>query len=685
MLERLDAFDALTTACACDFRGNAGRSRQPDPKAALLAVAIEACAGVNPGLGEDEQLARAEAIARAFCSQRGSDAEVWPHPRAAFRAMIRAKRIAVPVRRLDPILIDRIAAGEVVERPSSAVKELVENALDAGARRIDVAIEDGGKKLIRVIDDGCGMDEADLRLAVERHATSKIPDGDLFNIATLGFRGEALPSIAAVSSLTIETRAAGAPHGLRLCVEAGESRGVSASAWPQGTRIEARDLFAATPARLKFLKSERSETAAAADVVKRLAMAHPAVRFGFAGGGGFDYAACAADAAGRARRLAQAMGEEFAANAVEIDAEREGFRLTGLAGLPTFNRANAAMQHFFVNGRPVRDRRLFGAMRAAYLDFMSPDRHPVLALFLEGDPRAIDVNVHPAKAEVRFQDPGLVRGLIVGALKQALTSAGHRGASNGARSFAAFSAPRFRPAPAANWDLAASPSAPPGFAEEPQARFDPGPPQADARGAESPIAPRDFEAPLGAARAQLHETYIIAQTRDGLVIVDQHAAHERLVYERLKRQREAEGVARQMLLIPAVVELDAARRDALTPALAELAALGLVLEPFGPGAMLVRETPAVLGEVDAARLVADIADLLAEEGDARALSRRLDHVLATCACHRSVRAGRRLTPQEMNALLREMEATPGSGQCNHGRPTYVELRLADIERLFGRR
>ncbi|HXY58732.1 MAG TPA: DNA mismatch repair endonuclease MutL [Methylocystis sp.] len=590
----------------------------------------------------------------------------------------------MPVRRLDPILIDRIAAGEVVERPSSAVKELVENALDAGARRIEVAIENGGKRLIRVIDDGCGMDEADLALAVERHATSKIPDGDLFNIATLGFRGEALPSIAAVSNLSIDTRATGAAHGLSLRVDAGVKRAISPSSWPQGTRIEARDLFAATPARLKFLKIERTETSATAEVVRRLAMAHPAVRFSFAGNGGFDYAACESSAAGRARRLAQAMGEEFVANAVEIDAEREGFRLTGLAGLPAFNRGNAQMQHVYVNGRPVRDKQLFGAMRAAYLDFLGSDRYPVLALFLDGDPRSIDVNVHPAKAEVRFEDPGLVRGLIVGALKQALSGAGHRGANDAARALGAFAVRNYRPQPAANWDLRQSPSAPPGFSENPQARFDAGSPQADARASTAPLALQE-EAPLGAARAQLHETYIVAQTRDGIVIVDQHAAHERIVYEKLKRQREASGVARQMLLIPVVVDLDRARLDALTPALGELAELGLVLEPFGPGAVLVRETPAALGELDAARLVADIADLLAEEGDARGLSRRLDHVLADCACRHSVRAGRRLTPQEMNALLREMEATPGAGQCNHGRPTYVELKLADIEKLFGRR
>ncbi len=604
----------------------------------------------------------------------------------------------MPVRRLDPILVDRIAAGEVVERPSSAVKELIENALDAGAKRIDVAIEDGGRKLIRVIDDGCGMDEHDLILAIERHATSKIPDGDLTHIGTLGFRGEALPSIAAVSNLSIDTRAQGAEHGFAIHVEAGEKRALRASNWPRGTRIEAHDLFAATPARLKFLKTDRSETAAVADVVKRLAMARSDVRFAFSAGGGtgFDYPACEPDETGQARRIAQVLGEEFVANAIPIDAAREDFRLAGLAGLPTFNRANAQMQYVYVNGRPVRDKQLSGAMRAAYLDFLAHDRHPALVLFLEGDYAAIDVNVHPAKAEVRFCDPGLVRGLVVGALKQALSGALHRGSnSNASRALDMISAGGatrwdWRPAPPANWDARLSPNAPPefarqGFAEGAQASFTPGPPAADTSAQIAAISPQDLDAPLGAARAQLHETYIVAQTRSGLVIVDQHAAHERLVYEKLKRQREASGVARQILLIPAVVELDAARLDALAPAVAELAELGLVIEPFGAGAVLVRETPAILGEIDAAKLVADIADLLAEEGDARALSRRLDHVLATCACHHSVRAGRRLAPQEMNALLREMETTPGAGQCNHGRPTYVELKLSDIERLFGRK
>ena len=619
----------------------------------------------------------------------------------------------MPVRRLDPVLVDRIAAGEVIERPAAAVKELVENALDAGATRIDVAIEAGGRRLIRVVDDGCGMDENDLALAVERHATSKIPDGDLTNIATLGFRGEALPSIAAVADLTIDTRAAHAPHGLSIRVEAGERRGLGASNWPRGTRIEARDLFAATPARLKFLKTDRTETAAVVDVVKRLAMAHPQTRFALAADDGalIDYPACGADAAARARRIAQVLGEEFRANAFELAAERGDARLSGLAGLPTYHRGNAQWQYVYVNGRPVKDKLFSGAIRAAYMDYLASDRHPALALFIDCEPGSVDVNVHPAKAEVRFADPGLVRGLVVGALKQALAAMSHRSSSASARtaidmlsrSARAASSSGSRGSPPAHWNLGRSPAAPAGFSpagfsERGQAAFDVGTPAVDTRPHEKASsveegwqdaappepAPPD-SAPLGAARAQLHETYIIAQTRDGLVIVDQHAAHERLVYEKLKRQRAESGVARQMLLIPVVVDLDETRMNALTPAFDELAGLGLVLESFGPGAVLVRETPSILGEIDHKRLVADIADLLAEDGDARGLSRRLDHVLATCACHHSVRAGRRLSAAEMNALLRDMETTPGAGQCNHGRPTYVELKLADIERLFGRK
>ena len=598
----------------------------------------------------------------------------------------------MPIRRLDPILIDRIAAGEVVERPASAVKELVENALDAGAAAIEVVIEAGGRRLIRVSDDGCGMGADDLALAVERHATSKLPDGDLSAIATLGFRGEALPSIASVAQLRIVTRAKGAAHGHAIRVDAGRKHAVTPASGAQGAIIEARDLFAATPARLKFLKTDRAEAQAVSDVVKRLAMARPDVRFSFAQdhGAGFDYAACGAGEAGLLARLAQVLGKDFRDNALAVDAEREGVRLTGFAGLPTFNRANAQAQYLFVNGRPVRDKVLQGALRAAYMDYLSHDRHPSVALFLECDPHEVDVNVHPAKAEVRFRDPGLVRGLMIGALREVLAGALHRASTTGgARTLAAlqprgFGGSVYRAPPPTEWDWRRSPAAPgmPGFGEQAQAPYAT-PPQADIRAPEAP--PGADAAPLGAARAQLHDTYIVAQTQDGMVIVDQHAAHERLVYERLKRERAASGIERQMLLIPLVVDLDAADVDRLVGAADALAGLGLVVEAFGPGAIVVREVPALLKDGDITALARDLADRLAEDDGALPLEKRLDHALATMACHNSVRAGRRLRPEEMNALLREMEATPGAGQCNHGRPTYVELKLSEIERLFGRR
>ena len=600
------------------------------------------------------------------------------------------------VRRLDPILVDRIAAGEVVERPASAVKELVENALDAGARRVDVAIEQGGRRLIRVIDDGSGMSEADLALAVERHATSKLPDGDLSNIATLGFRGEALPSIASVATLDIATRAAGVDHGVALRVDQGVKRPPAPAAQPQGTRVEVRDLFAATPARLKFLKSDRAEARAIADVLQRLSMAHPDVRFSLAGPDvtGFDYAACTNDEDGRLRRLAQVLGADFRDNALAVDAMREGVRLTGFAGLPTFHKANALSQYLYVNGRPVRDKLIAGALRAAYADYLPSGRHPALVLFIECDPHEVDVNVHPAKAEVRFRDSGLVRGLIVGALKQVLANALHRASSTGgaatldALARRTFSQPSYRPAATAHWDWRQSPAAPAGFAERApeQPALHAFAPAADARAHAVAPAPEALDAPLGAARAQVHDTYILAQTRDGLVIVDQHAAHERLVYERLKKQRAERGLRTQPLLIPAIVEMEPQRADMVVEAAGLLAEFGLVVESFGPGAVAVSEIPADLKNADAIRLVRDLADTLAEdERAALPLERKLDHVLATMACHHSVRAGRKLTGEEMNALLREMEATPGSGQCNHGRPTYVELKLGDIERLFGRK
>ena len=599
------------------------------------------------------------------------------------------------IRRLDPILADRIAAGEVVERPSAAVKELVENALDAGASRVDVTIEGGGQKLIRVIDDGAGMDAADLALCVERHATSKIPDGDLTNIATLGFRGEALPSIASVARLEILSRPRDGEHGSRLRVEFGEVGALAPASLAQGTRVEARDLFAATPARLKFLKSERAEAQAVADVVKRLAMAHPAVRFSLGGEGlsGFDHQACSMERDGVLTRLTQVLGRDFQDNALAVEAEREGVKLWGFAGLPTWHRANALAQYAFVNGRPVRDRQIAGAIRAAYMDFLSADRHPSLALFVECPPDRVDVNVHPAKAEVRFADPGLIRGLVIGALKQSLAEALHRATpSHAAAAVQKFTAnPQggffARPAPARDWDWRASPASPgsgPGFDESARSFYDPAP-AADARAHELAPAPDDLAAPLGAARAQIHETYIVAQTRDGLVLVDQHAAHERLVYERLKRDRAQSGVARQALLSPLVVDLNEADVGRLVEAAELLASLGLAIEPFGPGAVAVHEAPAELKIAAIEPLLRDLADSLAEEGQAAPLEKKLDHVLATMACHHSVRAGRRLAPEEMNALLREMERTPGAGQCNHGRPTYVELKLADIEKLFGRR
>jgi DNA mismatch repair protein MutL len=616
----------------------------------------------------------------------------------------------MPIHRLPPETVNRIAAGEVVERPASAVKELVENALDAGARRIEVQADQGGLSRILVADDGCGLSAAELALAVERHATSKLTPGadgeyDLLHIASLGFRGEALPSIGSVARLTLSSRARGEAGAFSLSVNGGAVGEVGPVAFPgpHGARVEVRDLFYATPARLKFMKSERAEAMAIGDEIRRQAMAHPTVGFSLDLDGRkvLRLAPEVEGPTGRLARLAAVLGHEFQDNALEIDQARDGVRLYGFAGLPTFSRGNAGHQFLFVNDRPVRDRLLAGALRAAYADFLARDRHPVAVLYVQIEPHLVDVNVHPAKAEVRFRDSSLVRGLIVGALRHSLAGAGHRAATTAAgealagfRPGALGHRPAYTPQPSAagwsasgQWRGAATAPVLPGLAQatarvelaEEGATFAPAPtaPQADV------IDLRDN--PLGAARAQLHETYIIAQTRDGLVIVDQHAAHERLVYERMKAEAEGEGVARQALLLPEVVELDPADAMRVAARADELATLGLVLEPFGPGAVLVRETPALLGETDVVGLVRDIADDLAENGAALALNERLAEVCGTMACHGSVRAGRRLAAQEMNALLRQMEATPHSGQCNHGRPTYVELKLADIERLFGRR
>jgi len=600
------------------------------------------------------------------------------------------------IRLLPPTLVNRIAAGEVIERPAAAVKELVENSIDAGAGRIELLLHDGGKSLIQVTDDGAGMTREELALAVERHATSKLPTDDLLAISSLGFRGEALPSIGAVSRLAITSRAATSDAAWRIEIEGGERREPVPASLGRGTRVEVRDLFYATPARLKFLKSTRAELDAAVDAVERLAMAHPGIGFTLSDGTRTPVKLPPIESDdGLLQRLGAVLGKEFAANALKIFAEREGLVLAGYAALPTLNRATASAQYLFVNGRPVRDKLLVGAVRGAYADFLSHDRHAMVALFLDVPSSEVDVNVHPAKSEVRFREAGMVRGLIVGALKHAMAAAGHRASTTvGVAALGAF-----QPGGGAGWrpPHASFPPAHPsrGMAEA-AAMFQA--PLADAHAGAAtaelvaPSAPAPGEVaeqadgyPLGAARAQLHGTYIVAQTADGIVIVDQHAAHERLVYERLKAALAASGLARQGLLMPEVVEVaegEAARLVAHAPALAKL---GLVLEAFGPGAVVVRETPAMLGAVDVQGLVRDLADEIVELGEGRSLEERLAEVAATMACHGSVRAGRRLSPPEMNALLREMEATPHSGQCNHGRPTYVELKLGDIERLFGRR
>ena len=610
----------------------------------------------------------------------------------------------MPVRQLSEAVVNRIAAGEVVERPASVVKELVENALDAGASRIDVLTDGGGRRLIRVTDDGEGMTRPDLALAVERHATSKLPDDDLIAISTLGFRGEALPSIGAVARLVIATRHKSEPHAWSIEVDAGVKSEPKPAALGEGTRVEVRDLFYATPARLKFLKLDRTE----AEAVRRLAMSRPDVAFTLAGEERVPvtFAATLPGATGRLKRLGDVLGADFRANAVEITGEREDVRVEGFAALPTLTRANALGQYLFVNGRPVRDKLLIGAVRAAYADYLPRDRHPLLALFVSLPAREVDVNVHPAKAEVRFRNAGLVRALIVHALKDALAREGTRAATTGGSATIAALRPATVPrGRGGGWDWRRSPARPgaprrtfavprvSGFGEPAQAAFDVGAPAADLGPAHDAPSPADAAAefadalghPLGAARAQVHDTYIVAQTRDALVIVDQHAAHERIVYEKLKAALAKSGVARQILLIPDIVELDESDVERLLERAEELKRYGLVLESFGPGAVALRETPALLGEIDGANLVRDLAEHMSEWDETLPLERRLMQVASSMACHGSVRAGRRLRPEEMNALLREMERTPNSGQCNHGRPTYVELKLADIERLFGRR
>lgn len=611
------------------------------------------------------------------------------------------------IQKLPAQTVNRIAAGEVVERPASVIKELVENAIDAGASQIDIRYEDGGRTLIVVSDDGHGMSAEDIPIALERHATSKLRasdsgEWDLLNIASLGFRGEALPSIASVSRLTLTSQVSDANEAAEVKVDGGIASSVRPA--PRlglpGTRIEVRDLFYATPARLKFLKTERSESLAISDIVKRLAMANPSV--GFTSGSqvrtSLKLIRQSGDDDGRLARLAAVLGKDFGENAVPVDQTRDGIRLSGFAGLPTFSRGNTQHQFLFVNGRPVRDRLLLGAIRGAYQDFLARDRHPVAALYLDVPPEQVDVNVHPAKTEVRFRAPGVVRGLIVTALRHALAEAGHR-ASTTVSDYALGRIQAGQGVYQYQRDYSPQPYAAPPPGMQPlidgqSARVEMHDPAQDYRApAFDPLTgeitpdqpPQTHDYPLGLARAQLHETYVVAQTADGIVIVDQHAAHERLVYERMKDAMRGEGVVRQTMLIPDIVELgetDAARVLARAD---EFAEMGLMLEPFGVGAVLVRETPAILGKINAQGLLRDLADDLSEYEEALSLKERFEHVCGTMACHGSVRAGRRLNSEEMNALLRQMEATPHSGQCNHGRPTYVELKLADIERLFGRR
>ena len=598
------------------------------------------------------------------------------------------------IRQLDDSTANRIAAGEVVERPASAVKELVENALDAGARRIRVDIAGGGKVLIRVSDDGHGMTPADLPLALSRHATSKIDGTDLLDIHSFGFRGEALPSLGSVGRLTIASRAEG-HEGAQISVEGGAPGPLRPAALNRGTQVDLRDLFFATPARLKFLRSDRAEMQAITDTMRRLAMAAPYCGFTLHDADeNRDLLRVEAEQGelfdALETRLARLMGREFTDNSLRIDVQRDGFALSGHAALPTYSRGAAVAQFLFVNGRPVRDKLLLGALRAAYSDVLARDRHPAAVLFIDCDPHLVDVNVHPAKAEVRFRDPAIARGLVVSGLKHALAGAGHRASNTvGAETLEAL-----RPEPRHyQMDFASRPSfaaardsfaaqAPQGFAQAPQELAEAPQPFTAARiePAQGPV-----ESPLGAARAQVHENYIIAQTTNGIVIVDQHAAHERLVYERLKRQSATHGIAAQALLIPEIIPLSPGDARRLTDHAPALAALGLVLEPFGGDAVAVRETPAALGTCDARALVLDILDELADLGASQALESRIDAVLSRMACHGSIRSGRQMRADEMNALLREMEATPLSGQCNHGRPTYVELKLSDIEKLFGRR
>ncbi|MEP2979374.1 MAG: DNA mismatch repair endonuclease MutL [Lentilitoribacter sp.] len=601
------------------------------------------------------------------------------------------------IKRLSDTLVNQIAAGEVVERPASVIKELVENSIDAGANRIEIATASGGKALLRVIDNGSGMRKDELRLAIERHCTSKIDDR-LDDISSLGFRGEALPSIGSVSKLNIRSRLPDAEIGYEISVNGGSVSQVRPKATNPGTLIEVRDLFFATPARLKFMKSDRAENTAIADVIKRIAIAFPHIHFSLSGPdrSSIEFKSTGED---QLARISQVLGRDFADNTIEIDAVRETISLGGYIGVPTFNRGNSLHQFAYVNGRPIQDKMVLSALRAAYSDRLPKGRYPVAVLFISLDPALVDVNVHPAKADVRFRDPQMVRGLIIGAIRQSLGISGDRSSSTAASDMiSAFRVEENTP-PSTNWQQRdfgtpqsrdwsseRSPSRPlnDGFGETPQSTFT-STEAPSARFETQEAKPDEVQKRLGAARAQIHENYILSQTEDGMIIVDQHAAHERIVYERMKKSLFSNEVAAQALLIPEIIDFSEDECDRLMQFGEDFSKLGLTIERFGPGAIAVRETPAILGETDASALLRQLSDEIAEWDDASGLAQKLEAVASTMACHGSIRSGRRMQADEMNALLRQMENTPGSGQCNHGRPTYIELGLEEIEKLFSRR
>ncbi|WP_455475929.1 DNA mismatch repair endonuclease MutL [Bartonella sp. B17] len=610
------------------------------------------------------------------------------------------------IRHLSENIINQIAAGEVIERPASVVKELVENAIDAGATRIEIVTANGGKNFIKVSDNGCGIPVDQLILAVSRHCTSKITD-DVHNICFLGFRGEALPSIGSVAKLKLISRTQNADNAAEISVTAGRCVGPKPAAANLGTIVEVRDLFFVTPARLKFMKTDRAEASAITDMIKRIAIAFPHIRFSLSGPDrvSIELPATENNTQGQLQRITQIMGKEFASNSITLNAEREAVRLTGFACLPSFSRSNSLHQFAYVNGRPVRDKLLCGAIRGAYADVMARDRHPVSILFIDLPPADVDVNVHPAKADVRFRDPGLIRGLIVGAIHEALHQVGVRPIStNSEAMLAAFQTSQplknfknthqsfsytphnhhlastsvlHKPFDATNLiDLGENPTPPIEYLDTPSG---------DVCTTSTMPSQEELRYPLGAARAQIHKNYIIAQTQDSLIIVDQHAAHERLIYESLKNALYSKPLPSQLLLIPEIVELSEEDATHLLTHKDALQKFGLGIESFGPGAIVVRETPSMLGEINVKALIKDLADEAAEYDTTDNLKAMLDYVAATMACHGSIRSGRLLRPEEMNALLRQIEATPNTGTCNHGRPTYIELKLIDIERLFGRK